>query len=292
MPTWRSPCSACPASRSTATTAKDAASRCVAWAAISRACASTAWRRSPPPPPATRAPRPTAAAASISTSSLRTCSARWRSRKTASASTDEGSLGATVDLVTGKPLDYKGTEVALSAGRRVLRKRRHAQPAHRRIGCRPVLRRHASACRFRVPTANATSEVDRYKRQAGQSDYEYRGSTFAGTLQTPRAGFAAPAGASSAGTVRDERRAESRGDRRADRIGSRRLCVAVSGCAVQHPGSLQQFAGAHSRTDEHRTAGPRRRSASVSPAQSSGSRPKAPTSASTWCIRSSIRRAT
>src|SRR6187402_1569374 len=35
-------------------------------------------------------------------------------RKTASASTDEGSLGATVDLVTGKPLDYKGTRIALS----------------------------------------------------------------------------------------------------------------------------------------------------------------------------------
>jgi TonB-dependent receptor len=36
-------------------------------------------------------------------------------RKTASASTDEGSLGATVDLVTGKPLDYKGAKIALSA---------------------------------------------------------------------------------------------------------------------------------------------------------------------------------
>ena len=35
-------------------------------------------------------------------------------RKTASATTDEGSLGATVDLVTGKPLDYKGTKLALS----------------------------------------------------------------------------------------------------------------------------------------------------------------------------------
>ena len=36
-------------------------------------------------------------------------------RKTASANTDEGSLGATVDLVTGKPLDYKGRKIALSA---------------------------------------------------------------------------------------------------------------------------------------------------------------------------------
>jgi TonB-dependent receptor len=34
--------------------------------------------------------------------------------KTAAASQDEGSLGATVDLATGKPLDYKGTKLALS----------------------------------------------------------------------------------------------------------------------------------------------------------------------------------
>ena len=36
-------------------------------------------------------------------------------RKTASAEVDEGSLGATVDLVTGKPLDYKERRIALSA---------------------------------------------------------------------------------------------------------------------------------------------------------------------------------
>jgi len=35
-------------------------------------------------------------------------------RKTASAETEEGSLGATVDLVTGRPLDYKGFTLAAS----------------------------------------------------------------------------------------------------------------------------------------------------------------------------------
>src|SRR5690349_3204685 len=35
-------------------------------------------------------------------------------RKTASAETDEGSLGATVDLVTGRPLAYHGRQIALS----------------------------------------------------------------------------------------------------------------------------------------------------------------------------------
>ncbi len=46
-----------------------------------------------------------------------------------------------------------------------------------------------------------TSEVDRYKRQAGQSDYTYRGSTYNGTLVTPRAGFSVPNGTSLAGTT-------------------------------------------------------------------------------------------
>src|SRR6185295_3597563 len=35
-------------------------------------------------------------------------------QKTASAETDEGSLGATVDLTTGRPLDYKDRQLALS----------------------------------------------------------------------------------------------------------------------------------------------------------------------------------
>ncbi|WP_425997655.1 TonB-dependent receptor plug domain-containing protein [Caulobacter sp. DWR1-3-2b1] len=37
-----------------------------------------------------------------------------RVQKTASAETDEGSLGATVDLITGRPLDFKNRRIALS----------------------------------------------------------------------------------------------------------------------------------------------------------------------------------
>jgi len=119
--------------------------------------------------------------------------------KTASASADEGSLGATVDLVTGKPLDYKGRKLALSM-----------EDAYYENGGTHNPRIAALYAdqwfddRIGVSLSGAyserTSEVDRYKRQPGQSDYEYRGATFAGTLQTPRAGFAAPAGASLAGT--------------------------------------------------------------------------------------------
>ena len=84
--------------------------------------------------------------------------------------------------MTGKPLDYKGTQARAVHGRRLLRERRHAQPARRRA-CSPT---SGSTTRFGVSLSGAyserDSEVDRYKRQAGQSDYAYRGSTFAGTL--------------------------------------------------------------------------------------------------------------
>ncbi|HYJ39644.1 MAG TPA: TonB-dependent receptor [Steroidobacteraceae bacterium] len=120
--------------------------------------------------------------------------------KTASASADEGSLGATVDLVTGKPLDYKGRKLALSMEDAYYENGGTHNP---RVAA--LFADQFFDDRFGVSLSGAyserTSEIDRYKRQAGQSDYAYRGATFAGTLQTPRAGFAAPEGASLAGTT-------------------------------------------------------------------------------------------
>ncbi len=89
--------------------------------------------------------------------------------------------------MTGKPLDYKGTQA-----RAVRWKTRTTKTAARTTRALPRCSptngsTTASASRSRAPTANATSEVDRYKRQAGQSDYAYRSSTFAGTLVTRRA---------------------------------------------------------------------------------------------------------
>ena len=123
-------------------------------------------------------------------------------RKTASANTDEGSLGATVDLVTGKPLDYKERKIALSI-----------QDAYYENGgthnprAALLLADQWFDNRLGVSLSGAyserDSEVDRYKRQAGQSDYTYRGSTFAGTFPagTGRAGFAAPPGTTFPGTT-------------------------------------------------------------------------------------------
>ena len=120
--------------------------------------------------------------------------------KTASASTDEGSLGATVDLETGKPLDYKGTKFALSMEDAYYENGGTHNPRVAGLVATQFFDERVGVS-FSGAYSERTSEVDRYKRQAGQSDYEYRGSTFAGTLQTPRAGFAAPVGASLAGTT-------------------------------------------------------------------------------------------
>jgi iron complex outermembrane recepter protein len=117
--------------------------------------------------------------------------------KTASASTDEGSLGATVDLITGKPLDYKERKIALSAEDAYYENGGTHNP---RVAA--LLADQWFDNRLGVSISGAynkrDSEIDRYRRQAGQSDYEYRGSTWAAATATPlnplRAGFAAPAG--------------------------------------------------------------------------------------------------
>lgn len=114
-------------------------------------------------------------------------------RKTASANTDEGSLGATVDLVTGKPLDYKERKLALSAEDAWYENGGTHNP---RVAA--LFADQWFDNRLGVSISGAyskrDSEVDRFKRQAGQSDYTYRGSTWAGANTILRAGFAAPTG--------------------------------------------------------------------------------------------------
>ncbi len=120
-------------------------------------------------------------------------------RKTASASTDEGSLGATVDLVTGKPLDYKDRRVAFSAEDAYYQNEGTHNPRMAALFADQFFDRKLGISAS-VAYSERDSEVDRFRRQQGQSDYAYRGSTWASgttaatTLATPRAGFAAPAG--------------------------------------------------------------------------------------------------
>jgi iron complex outermembrane receptor protein len=114
-------------------------------------------------------------------------------RKTASASTDEGSLGATVDLVTGKPLDYKNRRIAFSAEDAFYENGGTHNPRLAALYADQFFDNRLGISAS-VAYSDRTSEIDRYRRQQGQSDYTYRGSTWAGNETPARAGFAAPAG--------------------------------------------------------------------------------------------------
>jgi iron complex outermembrane receptor protein len=114
-------------------------------------------------------------------------------RKTASASTDEGSLGATVDLVTGRPLDYKDRRIAFSAEDAFYENGGTHNPRLAALFADQFFD-NTLGVSASVAYSDRTSEIDRYRRQQGQSDYTYRGSTWAGNETPARAGFAAPTG--------------------------------------------------------------------------------------------------
>lgn len=125
-------------------------------------------------------------------------------RKTPAASTDEGSLGATVELITGHPLDT-GNKYALNIQNawyeygKAFNPRISALASHTFLGGRlGILGSVAYNMRHQ--------KIDSYQHSPGQSDLVYRGSTFAGTPVTDngsivnRAGFAAPEGTSCSGS--------------------------------------------------------------------------------------------
>lgn len=114
-------------------------------------------------------------------------------RKTASANTDEGSLGATVDLVTGKPLDYKDRKLAFSAEDAYYMNEETHNPRLAALYADQFFDRKVGIS-MSVAYSERDSEVDRFRRQQGQSDYTYRGSTWAGNETPARAGFSAPVG--------------------------------------------------------------------------------------------------
>ncbi|KQY75417.1 TonB-dependent receptor [Brevundimonas sp. Root1423] len=123
-------------------------------------------------------------------------------QKTASAVTDEGALGATVDLQTGRPFDFSDQRVAFSVADAYYENGGNHNP---RVAALYSNRWDTAWGDFGVLGSLAYSErnqtTDSYLRSPGQSDYTYRGATFAGSptllpgasIQT-RQGFAAPAG--------------------------------------------------------------------------------------------------
>ena len=113
--------------------------------------------------------------------------------KTASASTDEGSLGATVDLITGKPLDYKSRKIAFSVEDAYYENGKTHNPRLAGLYADQWFDDRVGAS-FSFAYSERDSEIDRYRRQQGQSDYAYRSSSWQGNETPQRAGFAAPTG--------------------------------------------------------------------------------------------------
>lgn len=116
-------------------------------------------------------------------------------QKTASAETDEGSLGATIDLETGKPFDFKGTRIGGSATASYNENSKKANPrlaglASFRFGADKRMGLLVSGAYNRTDNI-----IDQYNRGVGASDYLYRSSQFVGEGTPQRAGFSTPVGA-------------------------------------------------------------------------------------------------
>lgn len=116
-----------------------------------------------------------------------------RVTKSSSASADEGSLGATVDLITGKPFDYKGAEFAASAEDSYYENGKTHSPRLTMLASDRWLDGKVGLL-VSGAYAKRKSVDDSYSRGTGSSDYAYRGSTWTGDELPGRAGFAAPTG--------------------------------------------------------------------------------------------------
>jgi TonB-dependent receptor len=116
-----------------------------------------------------------------------------RVTKSSSASADEGSLGATVDLITGKPFDYKAGAFAASAEDSYYENGKTHSPRLTLLASDRWLDGKVGLL-VSGAYAKRKSVDDSYARGGGSSDYTYRGSTWTGDELPGRAGFAAPTG--------------------------------------------------------------------------------------------------
>ncbi|MBD8679419.1 TonB-dependent receptor [Sphingomonas sp. CFBP 13720] len=114
-------------------------------------------------------------------------------QKTPSAETDEGSLGATIDLQTGRPFDYRKGALALSAEGSYQENSGKWSPRLAGLASKNFFDGRMGLL-VSGAYSKSENELDQYRRGAGQSDYVYRGSTWAGNENPQRAGFAAPTG--------------------------------------------------------------------------------------------------
>ncbi|CAN5261251.1 hypothetical protein BH11PSE2_BH11PSE2_09290 [soil metagenome] len=101
-------------------------------------------------------------------------------QKTQSAETDEGSLGATVDLITGRPFNFKGRRVAFSVENAYYENGKTNNPRYAGLlSDRWFDGKLGALVSFAYSERNQFT--DSYGRQPAQFDYTYRQSTFPGT---------------------------------------------------------------------------------------------------------------
>lgn len=119
-----------------------------------------------------------------------------RVQKSADAQTDEGSLGATVDLISGRPFDYSGQRFALSLQDAYYENGGSHNPRVALLGSK---RWDTPFGQLGVLGSLAYNErkqtTDSFFRAVGSNEYTYRGSTFnnaAATAAGDPQGFALP----------------------------------------------------------------------------------------------------
>jgi len=114
-------------------------------------------------------------------------------QKTPSAETDEGSLGATIDLQTARPFDYKGRTFALSTEGSYQKNSGKWSPRIAGLASTRFFDGKMGIL-FSAAYSRTKNEIDQYARQAGQADFLYRNSDFLGNENPQRSGFSAPVG--------------------------------------------------------------------------------------------------
>jgi TonB-dependent receptor len=114
-------------------------------------------------------------------------------RKTASANTDEGSLGATVDLITARPFEYESNRFALSAQDAYYENGGKHNPRVAGLMSQKWFDNKLGAS-VSFAYSERKDEIDRYRRQPGRGDYLYSSNFNGLTGANARGGFAAPTG--------------------------------------------------------------------------------------------------
>ena len=114
-------------------------------------------------------------------------------QKTPSPETDEGSLGATIDLQAGRPFDYPKGAFAVSAEGSYQENSGKLSPRIAGLASRRFFDGRMGLL-VSAAYSRAQNELDQYARQAGSADYLYRGTEWDGNENPQRAGFSAPTG--------------------------------------------------------------------------------------------------